>query len=108
MNAHADLNLRWAYISEGTFSDVAAHSICLSFLKGCDVYFKDGIFAVYANYHGFAGRKHTVPADVKGLKVMAKLTEMSYSLDPKFISDATSENVPPSSENSDQFAHLHI
>ena len=24
-NAQADLNLRWAYISEGTFSDVVAH-----------------------------------------------------------------------------------
>ena len=25
MNAQADLNLRWAYMSEGTFSDVVGH-----------------------------------------------------------------------------------
>ena len=26
-NAQADLNLRWAHMSEGTFSDVAAHKL---------------------------------------------------------------------------------
>ena len=26
-NAQSDLNLRWAHISEGTFSDVAAHNL---------------------------------------------------------------------------------
>ena len=29
-NAQADLNLRWAYMSEGTFSDAATHASCRS------------------------------------------------------------------------------
>ena len=39
-NAQVDLNLRWEHMSEGTFSDVAAHIMfgmsCLSFILNLD------------------------------------------------------------------------